>query len=161
MKVKLTLNNPLWNQPERRAILDQAVQASGTELETAIKQKILDSQPRGRTYRRSAITKAATKPLLALGLRRKKGNPDRVVAGSNYHRASAKGQPPAVDSGGLINSTRAKKTGEMRSTVSVGKKYGEVLDDPNKLDRPFFRSTVKEFAPKFKENIQKAIAENS
>jgi len=171
MKVTLTLNNPLWNQPKRRAILDKAVQQSGSDLEAEIKQTILESQPRGRTYRRSPIVKAATKAYLALGLRRRKGNAKQVVAGANFHRASAPGQPPAVDSGGLINSTRAKKTGEMRSTVSVGKKYAAALDEGTTTagrnhnvviaPRPFFAVTVKRFAPKFKENIKNVIAENS
>jgi hypothetical protein len=175
MKVKLTLNNPLWDRAKRREILDKAVQESGAELESLIKQKQLPATrkepPSGKTYRKSPITKPATKALLALGLKRQNGNPKNVVAGSNFHRASAPGQAPAVDSSGLVNSTRAKKTGEMKSTVSVGKKYGPALDKGTTKagrnrnivikPRPFFASTVEEFRPKFKENIKKAIAENS
>lgn len=161
MKTTLTLRNPLWNTPSRRALLGKIVQESGAELEGEIKRTMLPAtrkeQPSGRTYRRGAITKNATKPLLALGLRRRKGNAKRVVAGSNFHRASKKGQAPAVDTGGLVNSIRAKKTGEMRSTISAGKAYAEPLDNPNKLDRPFFSSTAEAFRTKFKENIENAI----
>jgi hypothetical protein len=155
--VKLTLNNPMWNTPARRKILDKAVQESGAELEGEIKTTITDSVPAGRLYRKGSITKTATKPLLALGLRTRKGNAKRVIVGSRIHRASKKGQPPAVDTGGLINAIRASKTGEMKSTVTAGKAYAETLDDPKKLDRPFFKSTAEKFRPKFKENIENAI----
>jgi hypothetical protein len=193
MKVRLQLNNPLWKAPERRAILDQAVQQSGAELEGEIKQTMLPStrkeQPSGRTYRKGPIVKRATKALLKLGLRKQKGRTDKVIAGANFHRASAPGQAPAVDSGGLVNSIRAKKTGEMKSKVSSSKDYAAALDDgarpPSKRSgrrskkrngpvenfmgphrggmaaRPFFKSTAEAFRPKFKGNISKAIAENS
>lgn len=157
MKANLRLNNPMWQTPKRRAMLDKAVQRSGAELESEVKRTITESRPAGKTYRRGAITKKATKSNLTLGLRRSKKNKNRVIAGSNFHRASKRGQAPAVDTGGLLNSIRAKKTGELKSTVAVGKAYGEILDDPARLDRPFFRSTVKEYLPKFKENIREVI----
>ncbi len=180
MKAKLTLNNPMWQTPARRKMLDQAVQQSAAELEGEIKQRILKSRPAGRTYRRGPILKKATKSLLALGLRKTRDG-KRVIAGANFHRASAPGQPPAVDTGGLLNSIRAKKTGEIRATVTARKNYAEALDSgsrapsrrggrrsrksagpvPNLMGphrggiapRPFFRVTVKEFLPRFKANI--------
>ena len=161
MKSKLTLSNPLWQTTERRAILDKAVQQSGAELENLIKRKILDSTPRGRLYRRGAINRAASKKTSGLGLRRVANNPKRVIAGVTFHRASAKGQPPAVDKGELLNATRSKKTGEMRNKVANSKKYAPILDDPNGLDRPFFQSTADEFKAKFKQNIADVIRENS
>jgi hypothetical protein len=157
MKAKLTLTNPLWKAASRRRVLDKAVQESGAELEAEIKRTILESKPAGRTYRRGPITRKATAKNLPPGLRTQKGNSNNVIAGSNFHRASKKGQPPAVDTAGLINSIRAKKTGELKSTVATSKKYAEVLDDPKKLDRPFFKTTAEKFLPKFKENIKKAI----
>ena len=161
MKSILKLNNPLWQTQARRAMLDKAVQQSGAELESRIKQKILTGPKSGKTYRRGAITRAASKKNLGLGLRKVKNNSKRVVAGSNFHRASARGESPANDLGGLVNATRSKKTGEMRNTVANSKKYAPILDDPNGLDRPFFRSTADEFKPKFKQNIADAIKENS
>lgn len=116
--------------------------------------------PSGRTYRRGALTRRATIANLAAGFRRSRLNRNRVIVGANFHRASAKGQPPAVDTAGLLNSIRAKKTGQMRSTVATSKKYADILDDPKRLDRPFFRSTVKRFAPKFRANIEKVIKES-
>jgi hypothetical protein len=154
MKAKLTLNNPLWQTPQRRAMLDKAVQQGGAELEAEIKQTIRESQPAGRTYRRRAITKATSRNLPA-GLRKRN---NRFIVGSEFHRASRRGQPPAIDTAGLINSIRGRKTGPMKTTVSVGKRYGAILDDPNGLNRPFFRSTVKAYLPRFKDKIRKVIS---
>ena len=161
MKATLKLNNPLWKTPERKAILSKAVQASAAELEKEIKQTILNSTPRGRLYRRGAITRAASKKNLALGLRRLKGNAKRVYAGAKFHRASAKGQPFASDTGQTINAIRTRKLALLKARVAASVKHGAILDDPKKLNRPFFASVAEKFKPKFKENIQKAIAQNS
>lgn len=134
MKVNLTLTNPLFNNQRRKQILSQAVQKSAVELESEIKQTILKSKPSGRLYKRGK---------------------------NRFHRASAKGQSPAIDSGSLINSVRARTKSELVATVSTSKKYAEILDNKNKLDRPFFETTAEKFKPKFKENIRKAIADNS
>lgn len=190
MKVTLNLNSPMWNSQARRAKLDQVVQESGAELEANIKAKMLPSTrkkpPTGRVYRKGSIKKAATKPLLKLGLKKVKGSTDRVVAGSLIHRASAPGEAPAVETGGLVNSVRSKKNGDLKNTVSVGKRYGEALENgarpPSKRSgriskkrpgpvrnlmgphrggiqpRPFFGVTVEEFRPKFKENVETAIS---
>ena len=159
MKSILKLNNPLWQTQARRAMLDKAVQQSGAELESLIKQKILTGPKTGKTYRRGAITRAASKKNLGLGLRRAGNNSKRVIAGSGFHRASARGESPAKDSGQLASATRSKKTGEMRNQVSNSKKYAKPLDDPKGLDRPFFASTASEFKPKFKQNIADALSE--
>src|SRR6478735_9310259 len=121
MKVTVSLNSRMWNSQLRRQMLDKVVQESGAELEGKIKQKILSGPKTGRLYRRGAITKVATKGLLKLGLKKVKGSDKRVVAGFNFHRASAPGESPATDTGGLVNSIRATKTGEMKSTVNSGK----------------------------------------
>lgn len=147
----------MWKTPERRKLLDRAGQESAAELEGEIKQTILNSTPRGRIYRRGSITKAASKPLRALGLRAVNGNPKRLIAGARFHRASAKGQPFASSTGNTLNSIRAKSTGEMKAKVSSGSRIAEILDNPNKLDRPFFKSVAEKFKPKFKANISETI----
>ncbi len=159
MKATLKLNNPLWQTPERQKLLDKAVQQSGAELESEIKQAILGSVPSGRLYRRGATAKAASQKNLALGLRRAHSQPKRVIAGSRFHRASALAQAPAVDSGALLNSIRAKKVGQLSVKVATSKRYAVRLDDKNKLNRPFFASTAEKFRPKFKGNIRDAIKE--
>lgn len=138
-------------------MLDKAVQAAGAELEAEIKETIIKSTPLGRTYRRAAITKRASKANLAIGLKRSRKNSSRVVAGSEFHRASRRGQPPARDTGQLINSIRARRSGMMRTTVAAGVRYAEILDDPKRLDRPFFQVTAKAFVPKFKDKIRAII----
>jgi hypothetical protein len=159
MKTTLKLTNPLWSNPQRKRILDKAVQESAAELEKEIKQTILDSVPRGKTYRRGAITRSrSARNIRGLKLQTR-GN--KAIVGSRFHRASAKGQPPAVDTGGLINSVRARRYGVMKARVSAGKLYAPILDDPKKLNRPFFASVAEKFRPKFKQNIQEAIARNS
>lgn len=130
MKSELTLNNPLWKSPQRRAMLSRTVLQSAAELESRIKRKILDSRPAGRVYGR--------------GKRR-------------FHRASARGQAPAVDTGGLLNSIRARKIGLLKAVVATSKIYAARLDDQNRLNRPFFQSEADAFRPKFKQNLLDAI----
>ena len=130
MKTKLQLNNPIWKSPERRAMLSKTILQSAAELESRIKLRILNSTPRGRMYKR--------------------GN-------NRFHRASARGQAPAVDSGNLINSIRARKTGFLSAVVATGNNYAAWLDDKNKLDRPFFNSEAEKFRAKFRQNILDAI----
>lgn len=167
MKSILKLNNPLWRTPERRAILDRAVQQSGAELEAAIKQKVLNSTPAGKTYRRAAIRRKIAKRDLKFFRSNKRVfkrkfttlTNEKTTVGYQFHRASRKGQAPAVDTGNLINSIRSKRIGQLSNRVATSKAYAAILDDPKKLNRPFFKSTADEFKPKFKQNIQEAIGE--
>ncbi len=162
MKATLKLTNPLWQTAARRRILDQAVRQSAAELEREIKQTILDSVPRGRLYRRGSITARATKAKLSLGLQRKKGTKTRLIAGSKFHRASARGQPPAVDSGKLLRSIRVQPGQKpLQLKIIVGVSYAKRLDDPKGLNRPFVVRSRNNFRRKFKANVQKAIAQNS
>lgn len=171
MSSKFQLTNPIWNNETRNKRLGILVQASAAELEGEIKQTILSSNPSGRTYRRGRITKAVGKrgKVPVKGLKTfstAKGN-KRVVTGFNFHRASAPGQAPASDSGGLVNSVRAKKISENRAKVTVGKKYGAALDNGTvkagrsrrvKIKaRPFFRVTVEKFRPRFKVKISEVF----
>ncbi|MEO6588885.1 MAG: hypothetical protein ABIP06_06105 [Pyrinomonadaceae bacterium] len=161
MKVTLNLTNPLFDNQKRKTILHLVVSRSAIELEKEIKKVILESVPRGTLYGRGAITKIATKKNLGLGLRLVKNSRVRVIAGSRFHRASAKGQPFANDTGQTINSIRARDVSELKAQVSVGVKHAAILDSKNGLDRPFFASTAEKFKPRFKANIEKAIKEIS
>lgn len=123
------------------------------EFETDVKTNIQRSIPGGRTYRTTAIVRATTKKRSGLGLRNR-GN--RQIVGYNFHRASKRGQPPAILSGRLINSIRTKRLGPISARVFVGVLYGLYLDDPNILDRPFFHSRARLFAPRFVELVNEA-----
>lgn len=169
MKSVLKLNNPLWRTPERRLILDRAVQQSGAELESRIKQKILSGPKTGRVYRRAAIKKKIARR--DLGFYRSNRQifrrtfttlfNEKTTVGYQFHRASKRGESPASDTGGLVNSIRAVKLGYMSVRVASSKRYALALDSPRGLDRPFFAATVIEYKPIFKQNILEAIRENS
>lgn len=173
MKAKLTLNNPLWQTQKRRAILDKVVQQSGAQLENLVKQKILTGPKSGKLYRRGAIKKKiAGRDLSFYRSDRRVFKrtftslyDEKTTVGYNVHRASAPGESPATDSGRLANSVRAKKIGFMSVRVATSVRYAAALDNGSTkrkiAARPFFLVTVEEFRPQFKENIRKAIAENS
>ena len=156
MKIKLTFKSPLLDDDLRQR-LSRVVRSSALELESDIKTFIQSSKPAGRLYRRGAITRAASKNTKALGLKHFKNSKgkERAVVAYKFHRASAKGQPPAIDTGGLIGSIASRDLALLRSRVSVGKKYGEPLE--RKLQRYFFRVRVIKFKPKFKERISAEI----
>ncbi len=168
MKAQLTLNNPLWRTAARRLILDRAVQQSGAELESLIKQKVLSGTKSGKLYRRGAIKKQiANRDLKFFRSDRRIFRrtfttlfAEKTTVGYKIHRASKKGESPAVDSGGLVNSIRAVKIGYLSVRVATSKRYAVRLDSKRGLDRPFFAVTAVEFKPKFKQNILEAIAAN-
>lgn len=137
----------------RPAAVPAAVVNSALELERDIKQNIAASVPAGRTYRRTAIVRASSRRNSGLKLK-KRGN--NVIVGYNFHRASRIGQAPAIDSGRLLNSIRGIKTGPVNARVNVGVNYGQPLDDPAYLDRPFFFLRAELYRPRFYENIRKA-----
>ena len=124
------------------------------ELEADIKTNIRDSRPAGRTYRRTAIVRKGNRNNSSLQLRERNG---KKIVGFNFHRASAPGQPPAIDTGRLINSIRGQIVGQLHGRLTVGAAYGVVLDDPQGLNRPFFFSRVNLYRPIFFENIRKAF----
>lgn len=160
MKLVERFNSPLL-EPGNRARLSAVVRGSAIELVNEVKMVLQDGNQRasGRTYRRSAVTVKASSKTQALGLKNliTRGGNKRAITAYKFHRASAPGNPPAIDQGGLINSIASTNLDELKSRVFVGKNYGAVLDDPNGLNRPFFRVTVKKFLPKFKASISAVI----
>ena len=150
-------------------MLDKVVQKSAAELEAKIKEKVLKSVPAGKVYRRTAIKRRIAKRDLDFfrsnqRIFRRQFTTlynEKTVVGYNFHRASRKGQPFANDTGETLNATRARKIGELKAVVANSKPHAEILDNPNKLNRPFFRSTAEEFKKQFRENLAEAIAQNS
>jgi hypothetical protein len=156
MKTKLTLTSPLFLKNGNRAdAIAAAIRRSTAELEGDIKLNIRDSVPAGRVYRRTPIVRKANRKNTTLNLRKTaKGD---VIVGYNFHRASKAGQPPAIDTGRLINSIRGLPVSDLVGRVSVSVSYGIVLDDPEGLNRPFFTGRVELYRPQFFENIRKAF----
>jgi len=106
IRATLTLTSPILLNP--RALKDAlagVVKTTTLEVETGIKVRM--RQPKtGRTYRRGAITRRASKRSRSLGLRERttRGGQRLAIVGAKIHRASAPGEAPAVDLGALVNS---------------------------------------------------------
>ena len=61
------------------------------------------------------------------------------------HKASAPGEPPATDTGNLINSIQTIEIGKDHMRVHVGAEYGHMLEYGTRkmAPRPYFRPAVK------------------
>lgn len=72
------------------------------------------------------------------------------------HKASAPGEPPAIDTGFLINSIQTSNLPH-GSKVFVGAEYGEGLEYGTRkiMPRPFFEPSVKAGADYLKRNMAK------
>lgn len=155
MKATFIQNEP--TTAARRAAISRALAMSAATLERLIKEFIANSRPAGRLYRRNAITRRATAQTDRQGLRRARTNQNRAVVGFNFHRASAKGQPPAILSGRLLNSIRARKISDFKYRVASSVVYSIILDNPNGLDRQFFIIVAREFEKEFHARIREAF----
>jgi hypothetical protein len=134
--------------------LERIVAQTATDYERKVKEK-MTAPKSGRTYRRGAITRAASSNL-PKGLRTRtteKGNV-RAIVGYRLHRASAPGEAPAVDEGTLINSIVVKPDG-LRATITVGAAHGEILE--YKKDRPVFEPTLEEMREPFIQAIDAEV----
>jgi hypothetical protein len=149
IEIKIGADLPKLTEGITSEIGDVAWQiASGVESEA--KRLMQHSIPTGRTYRRAEINKAASITLLRLGLQLSKRRQGQVVAGYRFHRASAPGEPPAVDTANLVNSMRAKRTGPMSAELMVNAAYAGFLEPPFEgetgveglLNRPFLAPAI-------------------
>lgn len=109
----------------------------------------------GRTYRRSAITRAPG-PDLPSGLRTRTGptGKRRVITGYNFHRASAPGEAPAVDLGILINSILVQPMIGLRIVIDVLAGYAAAVE----AARPVFEPTIREQEPGFVRAVDEEVA---
>lgn len=131
----LILTNPILNVGTTRAKLAAAVSKSRKELKQAVRQRIIKSIPTGRTYRRKGRSSISSRQA--------------------EHRASRRGQAPAIDSGKTLNSIDEKRTGDFSGEVSVNTEYAAILE--NKMDRPFVKTTADKYEKKFIANVEKAL----
>lgn len=154
MKSRLILRSPAAKNRNRAAAIRAALGLSGAEFEADVKENMSASIPRGKTYKIGNITGAAT--AANRGLKLRKAANGKLIIGARYHRASAKGQPPARRSGRLINSIRGRFVGPFKVRVGTGVRYAIPLDDPAGLDRPFFMSRAELYRARYKENMRRA-----
>jgi hypothetical protein len=149
IEIKIGADLPTLTEGITQELGDLAWQiVSGIEAEA--KRLMEHSIPTGRTYRRGELNKAASISLLRLGLQFSKRRQGQVIAGYRFHRASAAGQPPAVDTANLVNSMRAKRTGAMSAELAVNAAYAGYLEPPfageteveGLLNRPFLAPAI-------------------
>ena len=74
------------------------------------------------------------------------GSGEVYTRGSRSHRASAPGQPPAIDTGNLINSIEVGDVTPTQATLGVGAEYAEYLEfGTSRMEaRPFLRPAMDE-----------------
>ena len=86
-----------------------------------------------------------------MGLQFSRRREGQVVAGYRFHRASAPGEPPTVDTSNLVNSIRAKRAGAMSAELMVNAAYAGFLEPPFEgetgtegglLNRPFLAPAI-------------------
>lgn len=140
-EIDIQANLPELAQGITREIGDVAMGVA-LGIESEAKRLIQQSQPSGRTYRRSAITKPTTQRLLSLGLRPSRSRLGKVIAGYKFHRASARGEPPANDTSNLVNSMKARRTGKASAELAINAGYAGLLEPPAKLSRPFVTPAI-------------------
>lgn len=145
IKSTLILRRAIWNKDLRKSILNKVLFESATELEAKLKDNIDSSTPAGRLYSRGHVTTkrtAATK-----GNKAKRGTKTRVIISAKVFRASAIGQPPARRSSHLYHSLKVRRVvGKLKILASVNAPGVDVLDDPMRLHRPFFRSVITSYS---------------
>lgn len=156
-KIQFQATSQAFQPGAIRERLAEATGRAAAEIEARAKNKIRDTNKTGRLYRVGSIRKAYgarhTGQLEAMGLRGRTldtGKKQFVIA-AKVHRASARGEAPALFTGNLANSikhTEAEQTAlGVRSTVNVNARYGKPLE--TKLDRPYLTVAAKEVAEDF------------
>lgn len=71
------------------------------------------------------------------------------------HKASAKGEAPATDTGNLVNSIKVNEQIGLKAQVQAGAKYAGYLEDD--LDRPFMQPAYEENLDFLDKELNKAI----
>jgi len=123
------------------AEIGAAVTKTALDVDRDIKKRMQSSPASGRLYRRGK------------GRNR-----------SRTHRASAPGQPPAIDTGRLINSIMFRQETPLTATVSSNAIYAARLEygggDSRGVyiaPRPSWRPAVEKMRPKLAERIERAL----
>lgn len=112
IKTTVKLDSQIFKDVSRRQAVSNLVGRNAKDFKNLTKRRMIESRPTGRLYRRS-----------------------RGAGFIRSHRASAKGQRPAIDSGNLLNSVQDKRTGEFTAEASVGAEYAKYLQS-RRLKRP-------------------------
>jgi hypothetical protein len=159
METTLKLRRAIWNKELRRSIMNKQLTKSGAQLEDRLHSNIDESTPAGRLYSRGSLTGRKTSG--TKGFKAKQGTTTRVIVAARIFRASSPGQPPAKRSNRLYNSIHVRRVpGKLEILASVNAPGVEVLDNPGKLNRPFFRSVIRKYRhEEFVNNAKEGIRE--
>ena len=98
--VTIQLDSAIFRAAEVRRAISNAVRKQARIYKREVVRRMVESKPRGRVYPR----------------RRGKGF-------KRFHRASALGQRPAVDTGTLINAVEDRSVSEFSAVVQIGHRY--------------------------------------
>lgn len=125
--LRIQIQTDLDLSPEIENLIDDVANAVPEAFRFGV-----DSQtPKGRLYRRGNITGRLTKRGLKSGF--KQTAKTRMAVGSRFHRASAKGQFPAKDSGDLYKNIRVVKRGKFGRAVIFASPHAGFAEE----QRPF------------------------
>lgn len=149
---------------EVREELRGAIAGAALAVEKQMKVLVQKGPKSGRLYRRGSIKRAATKARRALGLRRVAGNPNRVIVGATFHRASAPGEAPASDTGRLVASlTHTIAPDGLTATIGVHDvsrvKYAPALEFGTRrmAARPFVVRALREKQEEVEQRVQQGV----
>lgn len=126
-KVTTKLDSQIFSSTRRRQAFSNFVSRQSKDFKNLTRRRMIEGTPSGRLYSRAA----------GAGFTRS-------------HRASRRGQRPAVDTGTLAQAISDKRTGEFSAEVYIvpkvnsqsgvtADKYGEILQ--TKLDRQIMTAT--------------------
>lgn len=176
MKLSPNLVSKIFDKGYSQMELTEALKVSAANLQKKLKENITNSTPMGRKYIRS-VPFGQRRGVAAFERPPKRGRPRKIgrpkggrrkANVARYvpvpkrakvtieHRASAKGQPPAIETGELYNGLHVKVTGDDEITAQSNGRQSRVLDDvENEDSRPFFRHIVHAyFKEEFKADVK-------
>lgn len=104
MSVTSHFDSAVFNRQKLRQAVASFIIRQTKDFKNLSKRRMIDSQASGRLYRR------------------KKG-----VGFTRSHRASARGQRPAIDTGKLLNSINDRRIGDFSRIVSADAEYAPYL----------------------------------
>lgn len=111
-KTTTRLDSDIFRDVPRRQAVSNLIRRAARDCKNAAKRRIIESKPAGKLYRRK-----------------------RGAGFLRFHRASAKGQRPAIDTGTLLNSIKDRRTAEYTATTTADAKHAEYLQS-KRLNRP-------------------------
>jgi HK97 gp10 family phage protein len=83
----------------------------------------------------------------------------KIATAFRFHRASAPGEAPAIDTGHLVNSIQIEKTGQAQRTITVGAGYALALELGTRrmAARPSMRPALEKEYPVFRRDVGKLV----